>query len=46
MITHMESRYLCIVMEYADSGTLDQRIQEQKTAGVYFSEDQILDWFT
>ncbi|KAM3143504.1 hypothetical protein pb186bvf_004266 [Paramecium bursaria] len=35
---------LCIVMEYADGGDLAKRIKDAK--GVYFSENQILDWFT
>jgi len=35
---------LCIVMEYADGSDMAKRIKEQR--GQYFSENQILDWFT
>lgn len=35
---------LCIVMDYADGGDLAKRVKEQR--GQYFSEGQILDWFT
>lgn len=35
---------LCIVMEYADGSDLAKRVKDQK--GQYFSEAQILDWFT
>jgi NIMA (never in mitosis gene a)-related kinase len=35
---------LNIVMDYADGGDLQSRVKEQK--GKYFSETQILDWFT
>ena len=35
---------LNIVMDYADNGDLQLKIKEQK--GKYFSEKQILDWFT
>ena len=43
---------LCIVMEYCDGGDLASRIEarqeESKQAGkwIYFSEDQVLHWFT
>ena len=43
---------LCIVMEYCDGGDLAKRIKDRqdkyKTTGVwqYFSEDQVLNWFT
>lgn len=36
--------HLCIVMDYADGGDLAKKIEEQR--GRYFSESQILDWFT
>lgn len=35
---------LCIVMEYAEGGDLQMKIQAQN--GRYFTENQILDWFT
>ena len=35
---------LCIVMEYADGGDLYKKMKDQK--GQFFSENQILDWFT
>ena len=43
---------LCIVMDYCDDGDLQSKVKAQaKTKGpngkpVYFSEDQVLDWFT
>lgn len=43
---------LCIVMDYADGGDLQSKIKERykkkQTTGMleYFSEDQILNWFT
>eukprot|EP00475_Leptophrys_vorax_P007174 TRINITY_DN14548_c0_g1_i1.p1 TRINITY_DN14548_c0_g1~~TRINITY_DN14548_c0_g1_i1.p1 ORF type:complete len:455 (-),score=108.70 TRINITY_DN14548_c0_g1_i1:84-1448(-) len=37
---------LCIVMEYADGGDLHQLIRQQRHAGKYLPESQILDWFT
>jgi NIMA (never in mitosis gene a)-related kinase len=37
---------LCIVMEYADGGDLHQLIRQQRHAGKYLQEGQILDWFT
>ena len=39
---------LNIVLEYADSGDLAQKIRERKGKGkaVHWSEDQVLDWFT
>lgn len=36
--------HLCIVMDYADGGDLAKAIEDQK--GRYFTETQILDWFT
>ena len=36
--------HLCIVMDYADGGDLAKKIEDQK--GKYFSESEILDWFT
>lgn len=42
----INSRYLCIVMDYADDGNLDQKIQQQKKLEKqYFNEDLIVDWF-
>ena len=35
---------LCIVMDFADGGDLAKILRDQK--GIYFSESQILDWFT
>lgn len=37
---------LCIVMEYAENGDLQQKIKQQSSSGRLFSEQQILDWFT
>ena len=43
---------LCIVMNYADNGDLQSKIKDkhklkQKTGSLdYFSEDQVLNWFT
>jgi NIMA (never in mitosis gene a)-related kinase len=37
---------LCIVMEFADGGDLHQLIRQQRHAGKYLAESQILDWFT
>lgn len=34
---------LFIIMDYCDGGDLHGRIKAQR--GVYFSEDQIIDWF-
>eukprot|EP01022_Parablepharisma_sp_SALTPOND_P026542 TRINITY_DN64358_c6_g1_i1.p1 TRINITY_DN64358_c6_g1~~TRINITY_DN64358_c6_g1_i1.p1 ORF type:complete len:777 (-),score=149.79 TRINITY_DN64358_c6_g1_i1:12541-14871(-) len=38
------SNKLCIVMDFADGGDLQKRIKENR--GKFFSESQILDWFT
>ena len=35
---------LCIIMDFADGGDLQNRIKEQR--GRPFSEAQVLDWFT
>lgn len=35
---------MCIVMDFADGGDLAKILRDQK--GIYFSESQILDWFT
>lgn len=35
---------LCIVMEYADGADLAKRVKDAK--GQFFTEQQILDWFT
>lgn len=35
---------LCIVMEFADGGDLAKKVKDAR--GKYFSEAQILDWFT
>lgn len=37
---------LNIVMSYAEGGDLQKRIKLQKKKGRYFSENQIIDWFT
>lgn len=39
-----ENEQICIVMEYADGGDLHSKIQTTKDS--FFSENQILDWFT
>ena len=33
-------------MDYADGGDLSKKILEQKKKDKYFTENQILDWFT
>lgn len=37
---------LCIVMDYAEGGDISHKITEKHKKGQYFSENQILDWFT
>lgn len=37
---------ICIVMDYADGGDIQKRINQAKTSRTYFKEDMILDWFT
>ncbi|KAM3146684.1 hypothetical protein pb186bvf_001214 [Paramecium bursaria] len=41
-----KNRYLCIVMDYADEGTLDQKINIYKQNNEYMNEQQVLEWFT
>lgn len=36
---------LCIVMEYAENGDLDKRIEEQAKSGKHFEEKTVLTWF-
>lgn len=38
--------YLVIVMEYADGGDLNMLIRKRRKMKKYFSENQVLDWFT
>lgn len=38
-----KKKRICIVMDYADAGDLSEKISK---AEAYFSEEQILDWFT
>lgn len=40
-----DTRYLHIVMEYADAGDLTDAIKRQKMKNSLFPEDQIWDWF-
>lgn len=40
------SRYLCIVMDYADEGNLEQRLRQNKNNNEYLPESQIVDWFS
>ena len=35
-----------IVMEFMDGGTLEEAIDSRKKRSIYFSEDEILDYFT
>ncbi|CEL99612.1 unnamed protein product [Vitrella brassicaformis CCMP3155] len=42
----IENGQLCIVMDYAEGGDLYHKIQKQKKTSQYFSESQILRWFT
>ena len=37
---------LCIIMDYADSGDLAERIKEQRRAERYFPERRVALWFT
>ena len=37
---------VCIVMDYADGGTIEESIRTAKRLNVYLKEDLILDWFT
>jgi len=37
---------LCIVMDFADGGDLQQQIKKQKEKGGYLDEPTILNWFT
>ncbi|KHJ80264.1 hypothetical protein OESDEN_20062, partial [Oesophagostomum dentatum] len=37
---------LAIVMQYAEGGTMERLVQEQKVAGVNFPEAQVLNYFT
>lgn len=37
---------ICIVMEYAQGGDIQKRINKAKASRTYFKEDLILDWFT
>ena len=37
---------LNIIQEYADGGDLSERIEKMKNKNKFFSENQILDWFT
>lgn len=39
------SRYLCIVMDYAEGGDMYTKIGKQRKIGKGFPESQILDWF-
>ena len=41
-----KKKRLCIVMDYADGGDLQSTIKKAREAGKYFSEDQVLNWFT
>lgn len=38
--------FLNIVMEYADDGSLDEKILNMKRSGQHFSEEEILNYFT
>lgn len=42
----VEKNFLCIVMDYADGGDLFKAIAQQRSRGEFFSESQILRWFT
>ena len=41
-----KKKRLCIVMDYADGGDLQSAIKKARETSKYFSEDQILNWFT
>ncbi|CAK79715.1 unnamed protein product (macronuclear) [Paramecium tetraurelia] len=41
-----KNKYLCIVMDYAEEGTLHQRLEQQKQKQEYLKENQIIEWFT
>ncbi|CAD8154014.1 unnamed protein product [Paramecium pentaurelia] len=40
------NKYLCIVMDYAEEGTLHQRLEQQKQKQEHLKESQIIEWFT
>ncbi|CAD8174012.1 unnamed protein product [Paramecium pentaurelia] len=41
-----KNKYLCIVMDYAEEGTLYQRLEQQKQRQEHLKESQIIEWFT
>ncbi|CAD8066155.1 unnamed protein product [Paramecium sonneborni] len=41
-----KNKYLCIVMDYAEEGTLYQRLEQQKQKQEQLEESQIIEWFT
>eukprot|EP00730_Choanoeca_flexa_P005126 TRINITY_DN11882_c0_g1_i14.p1 TRINITY_DN11882_c0_g1~~TRINITY_DN11882_c0_g1_i14.p1 ORF type:complete len:504 (+),score=113.61 TRINITY_DN11882_c0_g1_i14:142-1653(+) len=41
-----DQNQLCIVMQFCEGGDLSQRIQAQADEGGYFTENQIMNWFT
>ncbi|XP_064635697.1 uncharacterized protein LOC135492908 isoform X2 [Lineus longissimus] len=40
-----DQRYLCIVQDYCDGGTLDDRIRQAEKKNEHFPENQIMQWF-
>ena len=40
-----DNKYLNIITEYAEEGTLEEKYEEQKKKKEYFEENELLDWF-
>lgn len=40
-----KEEFLCIVQDYCDGGTIDDRVREKLTEKSFFAEDEILKWF-
>ena len=40
-----DKKFLNIITEYAEDGTLQEKYEEQKKKNQYFDENELLDWF-
>jgi len=40
-----KDEFLCIIQDYCDGGTIDDKVQEKKMENSYLEENQILKWF-